>query len=329
MLQRAWDAGVDKIIVTGGNLEGSREALALARTDPRLFCTVGVHPTRCSEFEDSGDPEAHLGKLLELAREGAAEGKVVAVGECGLDYDRLQFCPADVQKKYFAMQFRVAEATRLPMFLHMRAAAEDFLAIVKEHEASLVSGGVVHSFTGSASERDAILADPKLCIGVNGCSLKTQENLEVYRSCHSLPPSLPPSDGPLPPTLLSPKHPCCPLVPWPLPFPPAALPFVSWPPFLLSSSCVLPALLCPMWSIGSSVQYCHRPQCAALSSMYCAVHCAAGECSALMTEQYCTVMAVQYYNDNSTVLQVLQVDLQCSCICALLCRWSRAYLRNA
>uniref|UniRef100_A0A7C9DRT8 Uncharacterized protein n=1 Tax=Opuntia streptacantha TaxID=393608 RepID=A0A7C9DRT8_OPUST len=47
VLSRAWRAGVDRIIVTGGSLEGSKEALAIAETDGRLFCTVGVHPTRC------------------------------------------------------------------------------------------------------------------------------------------------------------------------------------------------------------------------------------------------------------------------------------------
>ncbi|KAK7848504.1 putative deoxyribonuclease tatdn1 [Quercus suber] len=47
VLSRAWSAGVDRIIVTGGSLEESKEALAIAETDGRLFCTVGVHPTRC------------------------------------------------------------------------------------------------------------------------------------------------------------------------------------------------------------------------------------------------------------------------------------------
>ncbi|KAM0842037.1 hypothetical protein ACQ4PT_058617 [Festuca glaucescens] len=86
--------------VTGGSLKESREALEIAETDGRLFCTVGVHPTRCGEFEESGDPEGHFQSLLVLAKEGIQKGKVVAVGECGLDYDRLHFCPSDIQKKY-------------------------------------------------------------------------------------------------------------------------------------------------------------------------------------------------------------------------------------
>ncbi|GJP59398.1 hypothetical protein CLOP_g11765 [Closterium sp. NIES-67] len=140
VLSRAWEAGVEKIIITGGSLEESRAALALAETDNRLYCTIGVHPTRCSEFDASGDPQQHLQSLLKLAEDGKAKGKVVAVGECGLDYDRLVFCPKEVQQKYFELQFDLAEATQLPMFLHMRAAADDFSGNIEE-EREQVCGG--------------------------------------------------------------------------------------------------------------------------------------------------------------------------------------------
>lgn len=55
----------------------------------RLYCTMGVHPTRCQEIEDSPEgPEAYWDALKVLLTDAAASGKVVAVGECGLDYDR-------------------------------------------------------------------------------------------------------------------------------------------------------------------------------------------------------------------------------------------------
>ncbi|KAF2918259.1 hypothetical protein DAI22_08g044900 [Oryza sativa Japonica Group] len=76
VIARAWAAGVDRIIVTGGSLKESREVLEIAETDGRLFCTVGVHPTRCGEFEESGDPEGHFQALLALAKEGIAKGKI-------------------------------------------------------------------------------------------------------------------------------------------------------------------------------------------------------------------------------------------------------------
>ncbi|KAL1822563.1 hypothetical protein DCAR_0310382 [Daucus carota subsp. sativus] len=180
VLSRAWSAGVDRIIVTGGSLEESKNALAIAETDARLFCTVGVHPTRCSEFEESGDPDKHFEALLSLAKEGVEKGKVVAIGECGLDYDRIHFCPAEIQKKYFVKQFELADRMKLPMFLHMRAAASDFCHILEQNKERF-SAGVAHSFTGTAEDRDKLLSFNNLFIGINGCSLKMPENLDVVK----------------------------------------------------------------------------------------------------------------------------------------------------
>uniref|UniRef100_A0A7N0V5E6 Uncharacterized protein n=2 Tax=Kalanchoe fedtschenkoi TaxID=63787 RepID=A0A7N0V5E6_KALFE len=170
VLSRAWSSGVDRIIVTGGSLEESKEALAIAETDGRLFCTVGVHPTRCKEFEDSGDPETHFQALLSLAKLGIEKGKVVAIGECGLDYDRLHFCPPEIQKKYFEKQFELAYATQLPMFLHMRAAAADFCEIVERNK-SRFTAGVAHSFTGSDEDCAKLLSVSGMYIGETLLSL--------------------------------------------------------------------------------------------------------------------------------------------------------------
>ena len=66
--------------------------------------------------------------------------------------------------RWFEAQFALAEATSLPMFLHLRAAADDFLDIVNRNSARF-GCAVVHSFTGSARERDQVLANKKLFIG--------------------------------------------------------------------------------------------------------------------------------------------------------------------
>jgi len=81
---------------------------------------------------------------------------------------RLQFCPAEVQRKWFARQFDLARDSGLPVFLHMRAAAADLLAIVREKHASHhFSRGVIHSFDGTLEEAQSILSLQGLCIGNN------------------------------------------------------------------------------------------------------------------------------------------------------------------
>jgi len=146
----------------------------------RLFSTVGVHPTRASEFEQHPQgPDAYLAALAGVIADGLTDGKVVAVGECGLDYDRLHFCDAATQKKWFEAQFSLARGSGLPMFLHLRAATADFMEIIGRHIGDFPAGGVVHSFDGSEDELAAVLAVQQLSVGLNGCSLKTAENLKV------------------------------------------------------------------------------------------------------------------------------------------------------
>ncbi|KAJ1870760.1 hypothetical protein LPJ55_004421 [Coemansia sp. RSA 990] len=180
ILARARASGIVGMMVTGGNLKESAEAIRLSREYPgQLFATVGCHPTRTSEVDrHSNGATAYFTELRQLI--DANRDVVVAVGECGLDYDRLHFSGKDVQNKYFERQFELAEATGLPMFLHDRNTGGDFVRIVRENR-SRFSNGVVHSFTGTVEEARALL-DLGLYIGINGCSLKTEENLAVVKS---------------------------------------------------------------------------------------------------------------------------------------------------
>ena len=224
VLNRAADAGVERLIVTAGSLEESKHAISFIREQRRkqspvgLYSTVGVHPTRALEFlpaqargeiedamkqvaADAADAlaatrlaeleasvlarpdvveavEAHSKALLEVVEEGRKEGIVVAVGECGLDYDRLFFCPAGVQKVGFEAQLTLAQRSGLPLFLHNRNTQGDFAAVCEARRDQTLGGGVVHSFDGEGDELEQLLR-LGFGIGLNGCSLRTRSNLDV------------------------------------------------------------------------------------------------------------------------------------------------------
>ena len=194
VLERAKSRGVDRIIVTAGSAPESGHVLDLVaklqaadpeqKRFPQLFSTVGVHPTRSKQWNGSpAHQEAYFRQLLTAIDRGMAHSPptVVAVGECGLDYDRLHFSDKQSQNAHFAKHFDLLEAVHakygvhLPLFLHDRNTAGDFAAVMKKNRARFVHG-VVHSFTGTIEELKAHL-ELGLYIGINGCSLKTEENL--------------------------------------------------------------------------------------------------------------------------------------------------------
>ncbi|KAJ3129533.1 TatD DNase [Nowakowskiella sp. JEL0407] len=183
IINRAITKNVDKMIITGGSLSESKAAIALSTSHSSLYATVGCHPTRCNEFLENPDKYFTDLKDLVMGEHGvkaeAGNRKIVAIGECGLDYDRLEFCDKDTQKRYFLKQFELAEASRLPMFLHNRNTDGDFVAMVRENRHRFTNG-VSHSFTGTIEEAKELI-DLNIHIGLNGCSLKTDENLEVVK----------------------------------------------------------------------------------------------------------------------------------------------------
>lgn len=115
-----------------------------------------------------------------MALEAKEAGLATAFGEIGLDYDRLFLCPKEEQLKYFDAQLDLAVKVQLPLFLHSRAAHADFERLLKPRLEKLPKGGLVHSFTGTVEEMRQLVG-LGLMVGVNGCSLKTEENLEVVK----------------------------------------------------------------------------------------------------------------------------------------------------
>jgi TatD DNase family protein len=178
VIRRAIEAGVTRQIVTGADLDSSRAAAALAAAHPStLWSTAGIHPHHAAQF----DP-ARREELEELLR----EPRVVAVGECGLDYFR-DLSPRTAQRTAFIGQLELATYARKPVFLHQRDAHEDFVAILAEHRSGLV-GGVAHCFTGGARELEAYL-ELDLSIGITGWICDERRGLELRAVAPSIPSS--------------------------------------------------------------------------------------------------------------------------------------------
>ena len=157
MLARAIAAGVVQMIITGSSIASSEAAVGLAQAHPgRLFATAGLHPHLAKEW--SADSARALSAIAEAP-------EVVAIGECGLDYFR-NLSPHEAQRAAFHQQLELAARTGKPVFLHQRNAHADFVAILREHRASL-SDAVAHCFTGNALELESYL-DLDLHIGITG-----------------------------------------------------------------------------------------------------------------------------------------------------------------
>lgn len=143
---------------------------------------MGVHPCNAKSFDTHpGGPSVLLSGLETLALTSTRSGTATAFGEIGLDYDRLFLCPQEQQLKYFEAQLDVAIKVQLPLFLHSRAASADFERLLRERLPQLPKRGLVHSFTGTVDEMRR-LVDMGFDIGINGCSMKTEDNIKVVKA---------------------------------------------------------------------------------------------------------------------------------------------------
>lgn len=198
VIRRAHTFNVNKMLITASSIQESEEHFTLCQEHPHMFySTVGVHPCTVAqefyqkdeetdEFTENLIPnvEDKLSKLRDLVVSGYEKGYVKAFGEIGLDYDRFHYSTKEQQITMFTKQLEVVSSLkglRIPLFLHMRGACNDFVSIIKpfiDRGDILKGNGVVHSFTGTKEELEKLL-ELGFYIGINGCSLKTDDNLEV------------------------------------------------------------------------------------------------------------------------------------------------------
>jgi TatD DNase family protein len=183
VLDRALAAGVEKVMLTGMSLSDvafNRDIAHSRRSQCSI--TVGVHPYHAKEADDAG--EAYFQDLAQTINNINNEepGIITAFGELGLDYDHLTQAPKDAQIRTFKRQLDliVSEGWQLPMFLHCRAAYDDFVTILTPYLNQLPKRGLVHSFVGTVKQMQN-LVDLGLDVSVNGFSFKDRESLEMVR----------------------------------------------------------------------------------------------------------------------------------------------------
>ena len=158
VLASSQEAGLSQIVLTGSTESNSIESVEICKSHPGfLYTTAGIHPHNASDY-DEDRTRKKLQQLYELKC-------VVAVGECGLDFNR-DFSPRDQQRSCFESHIELAASSRLPMFLHERDAFDEFYEMMRESR-DRISRAVVHCFTGSISNAKAYL-DLDLHLGITG-----------------------------------------------------------------------------------------------------------------------------------------------------------------
>jgi len=173
VLKRAWEAGVERIIIPAIQLESSQQVLDIAARDGRLQAAVGVHPNSCQTWEQTTGA-----RLTEMVK----NPHTAAVGEIGLDYYRSGEL-RKLQQQVLKHQLDLAAEVRKPVILHVRNRGDgdrsciiDLMQVL-DHWRSGINGegsdayrerlGVVHSFSGNPAEAEA-LCEMGFYIGITG-----------------------------------------------------------------------------------------------------------------------------------------------------------------
>ncbi len=165
-------AGVTRMICVGCDLDDSRLAIDFARGRKDCWASIGIHPHEAKDYQG--------GRKVPQFAALASEPKVVAVGECGLDYHYAHSPKAD-QINVLEFQIELALEAELPMIFHVREAFDDFWPVFDSYGGSI--RGVLHSFTDDAGNLARAL-ERGLHIGVNGIATftKSAAQLDVYKS---------------------------------------------------------------------------------------------------------------------------------------------------
>lgn len=163
-IKNANEFGVTKLICVGCDENDSQLAVDFANQHKNVWASIGLHP------HDAKMGQAAFDKLTILAK----SPKVVAIGECGLDYFYNHSTKED-QEKALIFQIKLALANNLPIIFHVRDAFEDFWPIFDKFSAIR---GIIHSFTASDKQLNEAL-ERGLCIGLNGIMTFTKDRSQL------------------------------------------------------------------------------------------------------------------------------------------------------
>ena len=133
--------GLEFIVEISADPDEAREAVSFAYANEKVYCTIGVHPCYAQQYSDDFEQWA----LKQKSK------KIVAVGECGLDYYHKD-CPVDIQKAAFVRQIVLADRLGLPLVVHTRDAFDDTYEILKANKRYLNNGVLIHCFSGDAGQ---------------------------------------------------------------------------------------------------------------------------------------------------------------------------------
>ncbi|WP_340279209.1 TatD family hydrolase [Staphylococcus coagulans] len=157
VIQRALDAGVDRMFVVGFDTKTIERAMQLIDAYDFIYAIIGWHPVDAIDFTD---------ERLEWIEELSKHPKVIGIGEMGLDY-HWDKSPKDVQKEVFRKQIALAKRVKLPIIIHNREATQDCIDILMEEHAEEI-GGIMHSFSGSPEIADVVTNKLNFYISLGG-----------------------------------------------------------------------------------------------------------------------------------------------------------------
>ncbi|HEY4964102.1 MAG TPA: TatD family hydrolase [Candidatus Saccharimonadales bacterium] len=174
LISRAKSASVTKLIIVGCTLDNSILAVDLVKSRPNTWASVGIHP---HEAKDHIGSSQKVGVFSSLVK----KDKVIAIGECGLDY-YYEHSPRGTQIKMLEFQLQLALDNNLPIIFHVRQAFKDFWPVFNNFNRGNKLRGVLHSYTDNLANFAKAL-DHGLYIGVNGIATfnKDPQLTEVHK----------------------------------------------------------------------------------------------------------------------------------------------------